>query len=611
MKAPKHYPRVRIADFSNIGVQGHPVVTFLQISAEEIAKEIRKYSDLPFIFVISPDQTVLITSVLNLLKGTRSPCYPFAVYVIGEDTQLPEFPEVEVVRCAPENKASLGAEISNFAETRFVFNKHRLALKNTMPPPENVDVLIVGAGITGLYAAHRLKEKDLSFCVMDKSDIAGGIWSNYANMTSQVNTSEAAYRLVEHQNRINRDHSSTYEILEDITSLAHESKQRIYLQTVVENIERKGDAYISTVVREGKFEIITSKGVIAAINDRVGSPRKIIFPNEISYKGAVVSGFSDGATDVDWAGKRVLIIGMGAFAVENARTALEAGASYVSVVCRRHGTVCPKIIDYLNFSMPYTEQLEHDRKSNMRNMLLWKKLYELSGATEPECWMGNLKHPGHTISVSDLWFIAHHLKKMETVIGTVRAMYDEGVILNNGLRIEADVVIKCAGFSRNASAVKSLCDYSETYNNNFIDRNFMYLADAYIDDNAFNSFFGSSVLEMTKFYLDVYLYFFENPMFDEMIKIEGIEKIDIETRSWSHYINGATALIKKYPHIANAAKSQIQRRTENFMETFDLETYIEANKREWFDSHRMLAGRSMKEDECLPYVFERLAKKPR
>lgn len=43
-----------------------------------------------------------------------------------------------------------------------------------------------------------------------------------------------------------------------------------------------------------------------------------------------------------WRGKRVVIAGMGAFAVENVRTALEHGAAHVTVVGRRHGTICPK-----------------------------------------------------------------------------------------------------------------------------------------------------------------------------------------------------------------------------------------------------------------------------
>ncbi|MCP4626398.1 MAG: hypothetical protein GY850_23235 [bacterium] len=57
-----------------------------------------------------------------------------------------------------------------------------------------------------------------------------------------------------------------------------------------------------------------------------------------------------------------MIFGMGAFAIENARTALVGGAEQVAVVCRRHGTVSSKIIDYLNFAIPYDDSFKHDKK---------------------------------------------------------------------------------------------------------------------------------------------------------------------------------------------------------------------------------------------------------
>ena len=503
----------------------------------------------------------------------------------------------------------LGAEITKFAQSALIFDKSRLVVDNDSPIPTEVDVLIVGGGITGLYAANRLKERGLSVCIAEKNEIVGGIWSVYANITSQVNTSEGAYRLVDHNIRTNRDHSFTAEMLKDIFLLTTQLKKQVFTLTTVDKITKRNDRYISSLVRNGETVETISKGVILAVNDRVGAPRTVSWPGEDQFLGTLVAGHSDDAAGVDWKDKRVVVVGMGAFAVENVRTALEAGARHVIVVCRRHGTVCPKIIDYLNFSTPYNEEFEHDKKSNIRNMMLWKKLYGMSGATEPECWMGKIKHTGHTISVSDLWFIAHYLKKLETVTGSVSALYDGGVIVNNQDRIDADVVVKCVGFHRNAASVTSICDYTEMYNNNYIDKDFVYLADAYIDDNAFNSFFGSSVLEMTKFYLDVYLEFFDKPDFQEMTRTGGIEKIDIGNRSWSHYISGAMALTKSYPHLYEAAAAQVKQRTADFHEIHDLETYIDANKREWIDAHSALAGEPMREEDCLPYVFERLAEK--
>lgn len=242
-------------------------------------------------------------------------------------------------------------------------------------------------------------------------------------------------------------------------------------------------------------------------------------------------------------------------------------------------------------------------------MLLWKKLYDQSGATQPECWMGKIKHDGHTISVSDIWFIGHYLKKLATIVGTITGMYEDGVIVDNRHRIDADVVVPCVGFYRNATNVTEICDYKKMYNNNYVDKDLMYLADAYIDDDVFNSLFGSSVLEMAKFYMDVYVYFFNNDKYYSMIESEGIETISIADRKWSHYIAAAATLMKHYPDLSETAAKQVSERTSNFIEAHDLETYISANKREWIDTHSLLAGKPMKAEECLPYLFQKLIDK--
>lgn len=223
--------------------------------------------------------------------------------------------------------------------------------------------------------------------------------------------------------------------------------------------------------------------------------------------------------------------------------------------------------------------------------------------------MAKIKHDGHTISVSDIWFIGHYLKKIATITGKLTGMYENGVIVDNRHHVDADVVLNCVGFHRNAVSVKKICDYEYMYNNNYVDKDLMYIADAYIDDDAFNSFFGSSVLEMAKFYMDVYIHFFNSDEYSAMINSDGIERISIEDRKWSHYIAGADALLNRYPAIYEKARKQVAQRTDNFMEAHDLETYISSNKREWLDTHSLLAGKPMKPEDCLPYVFQKLIDK--
>jgi len=609
-----HSPRFRVANFYSTDLFLNNVLNLDTHDRQRTLKELRKHSDLPYVYLLSKAQIKVVVELLSELKTIRSTCYPYALFILnGSEAQFEKLDteglELDIIELDSNNEDFVNDKINAYAKTKFVFDHSKLEIKTNKKLPEMVDVIIVGAGVTGLYAANRLLENKISFCVVDKRDKTGGIWSLYANSTSQVNTSEGAYRILNDKIRSNRDHSTTREILEDIVELSNNISDNLFLNSEVDRIDKIDKFYQTQISLNNEKHMVKSKGVILAINDRVGNPRKIDWENQNKFQGELISGISNVTNDFNWKNKKVVIIGMGAFAVENARTALEGGARNVTVVCRRHGTVCPKIIDYLNFASPYDENFKHDKKSNMRNMLLWKKLYDQSGATRPECWMGKIKHDGHTISVSDIWFIAHYLKKLTTTTGTITGMYGDGVIVDNALRIDADVVVNCVGFYRNAVKVKEICDYNQMYNINYIDKDLMYLADAYIDDDAFNSLFGSSVLEMAKFYLDVYLYFFNKDDYYSMVESDGIERISIEDRKWSDYIAGATALMKHYPDIYEAARKQVAERTSNFMEAHDLETYIFANKREWIDTHSLVAGKSMKEEECLPYVFQKLIDK--
>jgi len=597
---------VRIANFSDLNLPGAHVLDVTSTNTASIVEMIRRYADLPYIFMVAPEHAKTACAVLAELKTIRSPCYPYALFSTSTAPLDIDDTDIDYQTIDSGDPDAARQQIDGYARERFRFDDRKLRVGRVAVPLSSVDVVIVGGGITGLYAADQLQRNGISFCLLEKDEKLGGIWSAYANTTSRVNTSEGAYRLIENKPRSNRDHSATREILEDLASLAKPLADHIFLQTEVKRIEKKGDRYRIRYLQGDRLSAIESKGVILAINDRVGSPRKIQWKNQDQFQGTIVSGISDGALSTDWHDKKVAVVGMGAFAVENARTALEGGARHVTVIGRRHGTICPKIIDYLNFATPYDDRFKHEKKSNIRNMMYWKKLYDLSGATQPECWMGKIKHSGHTISVSDIWFIGHYLKMIDTVAGTISELTTDGVVVDGQQRVDADIVVNCIGFERNGAMAKSLCGYEKTTNINFVDRNFMYLADAYIDDDAFNSFFGSSVLEMVKFYLDVFIKSFGNSRYDEWIQTEGVEWIPIDKRKWSSYIDGATALVDSHPDLYETARAQVDRRTENFLEKHDLETYIAENKREWIDTHAMLAGKPIKASDCLPYVFEKL-----
>ena len=81
---------------------------------------------------------------------------------------------------------------------------------------------------------------------------------------------------------------------------------------------------------------------------------------------------------------------------------------------------------------------------------------------------------------------------------------------------------------------------------NYLDKNMIYLADAEIDESAFNSFFGSSVLEYAKFYTNVYVEGLERPdALGPILWGPRVAKCPVKLRKWTQYIGVGTELIEK------------------------------------------------------------------
>lgn len=89
---------------------------------------------------------------------------------------------------------------------------------------------------------------------------------------------------------------------------------------------------------------MTSEWLVLCTNRRLGDPRVFPVEGERSFVGKIRRGISNDVLDVCWGAKRVLILGHGPYAIENARTALEHSAAQVVFGVRRHGIVCPDLV---------------------------------------------------------------------------------------------------------------------------------------------------------------------------------------------------------------------------------------------------------------------------
>lgn len=118
----------------------------------------------------------------------------------------------------------------------------------------------------------------------------------------------------------------------------------------------------------------------------------------------------------------------------------------------------------------------------------------------PPGWPTQIKPKGHTISVSDIWFVGHNVGKVATHVGVINSLEAGGVVMGDGSRIACYAVVPCIVFIRNTDLCQRLTGMHQVMDTNYLSKHLMYLADAEIDDSAFHSFFGSSAFEYAKFF---------------------------------------------------------------------------------------------------------------
>lgn len=157
---------------------------------------------------------------------------------LGEAAMDPEF-LVKLVMSG-RDEAAVAAEVGQYMTKDLTFDKRRLVLDSSplddiFPAQDNAElVVVVGAGLLGLMAAKRLVDEGIPVAVLEQRALVGGIWSMYANSTSQVNSSEGGYCMKEflpddyEGKHDNRDHSTAAEILHDLETLAKSLEGCIY-----------------------------------------------------------------------------------------------------------------------------------------------------------------------------------------------------------------------------------------------------------------------------------------------------------------------------------------------------------------------------------------------
>lgn len=317
-------------------------------------------------------------------------------------------------------------------------------------------VVIIGGGMQALQAARELAKHDADYMIFERSDQLGGVWATWANSTSKIQTESGTYHLgmgeeLVSDTRCLSSYATRDEVLTHVGSFAkkYDILSHVRLRADVVSVaphsamasDQLTVGYVSSESgNESAHVDFTLAAAVFAFPGRLSVPKKVTFPGEEKFDGVVGYGVGDDVAPHQYTARRVAIVGHGAFAVENARTALEHAATSVTIICRQQHRVMPRIASWLiNMrSAPVTipEIVE-----------LSLPMYKLTGREPAETGLSQTT----LTPVSDVYFLAQFFGKLHIVHSEILDFEPRHIRTSAGENHEAHVFLKCLGFMPNDS----------------------------------------------------------------------------------------------------------------------------------------------------------------
>jgi len=190
-----------------------------------------------------------------------------------------------------------------------------------LAPGTDVRVVIIGAGMSGILAGHRLQQAGVPFTILDKNTDVGGTWFEAAYPGCRVDNPNHNYSYSFAQRHDWPFHYSSQDVLHRYfadCADAFDVRRHAQLGCTVTRSEWNDAQHTWTVHytdAAGAAQAITANVVISA----VGQLNRPKFPTEIEGFGTFAGETMHSAQwrhDLSFAGKRVVCIGTGASALQ-------------------------------------------------------------------------------------------------------------------------------------------------------------------------------------------------------------------------------------------------------------------------------------------------------
>ncbi|KAJ5391085.1 hypothetical protein N7509_006575 [Penicillium cosmopolitanum] len=203
-------------------------------------------------------------------------------------------------------------------------------------------VAVIGAGVTGISSAAHCVGHGLDVQIFEsrpQDQGLGGIWSR-VNSTSALQVHSLMYRF--HPSvHYDSAYPSQKQIKEQIVQLwkRYDLERRTVFDTRVTSVKKTKDG--QWIINNNEEEYGRFDGVLTAIGV-CGDPKMPTLPDQDRFKGQIFhSSKLDGK---DAKGKKIVIVGSGASAIEALEFAVKSGASEIDVLSRSEKWIIPRNI---------------------------------------------------------------------------------------------------------------------------------------------------------------------------------------------------------------------------------------------------------------------------
>lgn len=329
-------------------------------------------------------------------------------------------------------------------------------------PESHQPVVVIGAGPAGLATAAALKQRGVRAIVLERTDQVGSSWrGHYDRLRLHTPARFSALPGLPIPKRFGR-WVSRGDLVHYLEQYADFHDLDVRTGAEVTGLERDGDEW---VVRTADEDLPASAVVVATGYN--STPILPDWPGRESFSGALVHA-SDYRNGAAYAGKKVLVVGIGNTGAEVASDLLEHRAAEVMISVRTP----PHIVR--RDRGPMSAQLSGIAVRRLPARLVDAAARRVSAMDIPDLSDFGLPRPHRglysrvregAIPVQDVGIVEAIRTQQVRVVPAVRRIFGDDVILSDGRRVQPDAIVVATGYSRGLDELTAGLDVLDSNGN--------------------------------------------------------------------------------------------------------------------------------------------------